>query len=262
MSDDKTYKEFFSSGLHPKEITDNKEKEVLALFASYDLSKYDLYFYGTGCLHEKNQGPVKELLNKLGFLNIYVFGDVVGSCRAALGNDPGDVLILGTGSVGLKYDGEKIIQTFGGLGYPHGDEGSGARMGRKLIEAYQQEILSTNMASLLSAYQSDLAFSLQDNVATINRKEIATLSKFLFEHKEETEVQELIKTSFQELYDSTIKPMETNSISVTGSIAFYFKDELKEFLFSKQVVVNRIVKYPAVNLYSLHFNQRKESLNQ
>ncbi|MDX1446890.1 hypothetical protein, partial [Lishizhenia sp.] len=168
----------------------------------------------------------------------------------------------GTGSVGLKYDGNKIIETFGGLGYPQGDEGSGARMGRTLIASYQQQKMSKNLAALLTAYQNDLAFSLQADIDTIDRKEIATLSKFLFEHKEEQEVQDLIKRSFQELYESTIKPMQTNSISVTGSIAFYFKDELKEFLFSKQVVVNRIVKYPAVNLYSLHFNQHKESLNQ
>ncbi|SFT73753.1 BadF-type ATPase [Lishizhenia tianjinensis] len=262
MSDEKTYKEFFSSGLHPKEITPAKEEEVKALFNAYDLSEYVLYFYGTGCLREENQTPVKELLTTLGFNETHIYGDVVGSCRAALADAPGDVLILGTGSVGLKYDGEKITETFGGLGYPHGDEGSGARMGKMLIEGYQHKTLSPELIAKLEAYKTNISFPLNTPVEEINRKEIATLSKFLFEHKAEEEVQSILRTSFQEMYTTTVEPMHTNSISVTGSIAFYFKDELKDFLFSKQIVVNRIVKYPALNLYSLHFNQHKGSLNQ
>lgn len=255
MSANKTYVEFFSSGLHPKEITPAKKEEVKALFSAHDVSEFKLFFYGTGCMRKENQHPVRDLLADLGFEDFEIYGDVVGSCRAALGDAPGDVLILGTGSVGLKYDGKNITQTFGGLGYPQGDEGSGARMGRKLLESYQNNELSEHLQTALTAYQPELNFSLTSAIDSIDRKEIATLSKFIYLHKTEEDIQDFLLQRFTELYESTIKGMQTNSISVTGSIAFYFKDELKDFLFSKQIVANRIVKYPALNLYSLHFNQ-------
>lgn len=256
MSNNKTYVEFFSSGLHPKEITPQKIEEVKDLFKGFSLEDYTLYFYGTGCLKEVNQEPVKRLLSILNFKQTQINGDVLGSCKAALRDEPGCVLILGTGSVGLKYDGSKIIKTYGGLGYPKGDEGSGAQMGRSLLKSFQQKELPKNLNEQLNEFCLKEGINCNENLDTIDRKQIATLTRFIHKHKEHDHIQNLLAQAFEALYNTTIAPMETNSISLTGSVAFYFKEELQAFLFSKQIVVNRIVKYPALNLYSLHYNQR------
>lgn len=257
MSNNKTYVEFFSSGLHPKEITPQKIEEVKTLLEGHSLENYTLYFYGTGCLKEENQTPVSSLLSSLNFKEVHIYGDVLGSCKAALGNEAGCVLILGTGSVGLKYDGNEIIKTFGGLGYPIGDEGSGAQMGRSLLQSFQQKELHDDLMKQLNEFCLSEGINCNESLDKIGRKQIATLTRFLHKHIEHDQVQNLLTQAFESLYNTTIAPMETNSISLTGSVAFYFKEELRAFLFSKQIVVNRIVKYPALNLYSLHFNQNE-----
>ncbi len=48
----------------------------------------------------------------------------------------GIVAILGTGSNSGYYNGKKIVRNSPGLGYVLGDEGSGAYLGKKVLQYY------------------------------------------------------------------------------------------------------------------------------
>lgn len=59
--------------------------------------------------------------------------DAYIACIAAHGGRPGAIVIVGTGSVGYRVEAPGRCRLVGGWGFPAGDEGSGAWLGREAI---------------------------------------------------------------------------------------------------------------------------------
>ena len=59
--------------------------------------------------------------------------DAYIACIAAHGGRPGAVVIVGTGSVGYRIEAPGRCRLVGGWGFPAGDEGSGAWLGREAV---------------------------------------------------------------------------------------------------------------------------------
>ncbi|MEK9660342.1 MAG: BadF/BadG/BcrA/BcrD ATPase family protein, partial [Alphaproteobacteria bacterium] len=59
--------------------------------------------------------------------------DAYIACVAAHGGRPGAVVIVGTGSVGYRIEAPGRCRLIGGWGFPAGDEGSGAWLGREAV---------------------------------------------------------------------------------------------------------------------------------
>jgi glucosamine kinase len=75
-----------------------------------------------------------RLTRHLPFAKVWVESDAVIALKGALGEADGIVATLGTGSVfGVQRAG--VVRIIGGWGFQIGDQGSGARMGRSLLEA-------------------------------------------------------------------------------------------------------------------------------
>ena len=64
----------------------------------------------------------------------------MAAARALWFDEPGIVAILGTGSNSCVYDGINIIEAVPSLGYILGDEGSGAYLGKKLLQYYYLQL--------------------------------------------------------------------------------------------------------------------------
>ncbi len=76
----------------------------------------------------------ERLLARLPFATARIESDAVIALKGALGEADGITATLGTGSIfASQRDG--VIRTIGGWGFRLGDQGSGARMGRDLLEA-------------------------------------------------------------------------------------------------------------------------------
>ncbi|RQM59205.1 BadF/BadG/BcrA/BcrD ATPase family protein, partial [Aeromonas enteropelogenes] len=71
------------------------------------------------------------------FASVKLTSDAFGACLGAFGGQEGAILIAGTGSAGLIYQGRKI-RTCSGRGFPISDLGSGAWLG---LRALQQSLL-------------------------------------------------------------------------------------------------------------------------
>lgn len=81
-----------------------------------------------------NSGDYSEKIKtRLPFRNSIIETDAVTSLEGAIGATDGAVAIIGTGSVFIYRIDEKI-RTVGGWGYMIGDLGSGARLGRELLQ--------------------------------------------------------------------------------------------------------------------------------
>ena len=130
---------FQTMGLNPFYVTKDIVKNELSLHFPSDINTNyikDIYFYGAGCSSTERCNIIKF---GIGYLfkkaNIYVAHDLMGAARALFGQKDGIVAILGTGSNSCLYNGHKIISNIPSLGYVLGDEGSGAILGKKLIQS-------------------------------------------------------------------------------------------------------------------------------
>ncbi|MGJ8572001.1 MAG: BadF/BadG/BcrA/BcrD ATPase family protein [Hoeflea sp.] len=75
----------------------------------------------------------EQIVNGLPFANCIVGSDAVAALQGAIGDSDGVVAIIGTGSVFISRSSGKI-RTVGGWGFMVGDLGSGARLGRSLLQ--------------------------------------------------------------------------------------------------------------------------------
>lgn len=123
------------ASLHPRNL-DKLSREELdfwqQVFAANPHAR--VIFYGAGCGSELNQQKLRTFLVNMGAGEVEVHPDTLGACRALFGMRPGVAAILGTGSVCMIYDGERITERLGGFGPLVGDEGSGFYFGRLLVQ--------------------------------------------------------------------------------------------------------------------------------
>lgn len=77
-------------------------------------------------------------------------GDALTTLLGAHGGQPGAVVAMGTGSVGLRLDADGTRRDVGGWGFPAGDEGSGAWLGLRAAALLQQVMDGRAQASTLS----------------------------------------------------------------------------------------------------------------
>ena len=95
-----------------------------------------VYFYGAGCGHtfpDATAKMVRALADRFGAEHVEAESDLLGAARALFGRGEGVACILGTGSNSCWCRGGEIVENVPPLGYVLGDEGSGATLGRNLV---------------------------------------------------------------------------------------------------------------------------------
>ncbi len=218
----------------------------------------EIFYYGTGCSGSANKRIVKQALQNV-FANakIIVETDVDGAAKALCGKDKGIACILGTGSGSCFYNGKKIMKMNPGLGYILGDEGSGAYLGKKVVQYYLYHTFDedlrarfdarfvTNSTEILNAvYKQPLA-----------NRYLASFSIFLAENRGHYMIENIIEDGFNDFfYNHICKFSESWSLPVhfTGSIAFGFKDVLAEMCASYQLQLGNVLKDPMAGLIKYH----------
>lgn len=127
-----------------------KLRAAAQLLQRQGLSIAELYYYGPALHRIESQHQMHALLVEAFGLppeKVFVYHDLLGAARAALGDIPGIVCILGTGSNCAFWNGEAIVRQAGGHGYLLGDEGSGADLGRTFLSALLHEEVPLDVAA-------------------------------------------------------------------------------------------------------------------
>lgn len=89
-----------------------------------------------GVDREEDDRIVRGIMRRLGYRsNMLVVNDALVALVAGAGDDPGIVLIAGTGSIAYGVNGEGYAARAGGWGFVLGDEGSGYWIGREALTA-------------------------------------------------------------------------------------------------------------------------------
>ena len=216
-----------------------------------------IYFYGSGCTPEKSIVVKDALQMFFPEADIHVYSDLLGAARALCGKEQGIACILGTGSNSCEFDGERITSNISPLGYILGDEGSGAVLGKLLVSNCLKGQLPKNICT---AFLEHVGISPAEIIDKVYRQPqanrfLASLTPFLSANREKPEIQTLLLSCFTDFFVRNV--MQYNylhcKVHFTGSIAWYFQEEVKTAAQSLNIQTGRFIKNPIHGLINYHF---------
>lgn len=218
----------------------------------------EVHFYGTGLSNKNNVLLLKTVLKKVfRKAKIAVETDLTAAARALCGKKKGIACILGTGSNSCFYDGKKITKNSPGIGYILGDEGSGAYLGKKVIQYY---LYQTFDEELLTSFQKRFLVNPIDILENVYKKPLAnrylaSFAIFLAENRGHYMIENIIEDGLNDFFFTHIykyKESWTHPINFIGSIAFGFKDVLQELCNSYELELGKVQKAPMKGLIDYH----------
>lgn len=255
-----------TEGLNPAVMSAEEVEEKIAkalnhCLQSLSISAADVenvFFYGAGCIAGR-AGVVSESISSiLVDAKIYVADDLLGAARALCGHKAGIACILGTGSNSCLYDGKNIVAHTPALGYVLGDEGSGAVLGRKFLNAVLKQTLPENIRKRF------LQESGLDMAEIINRvyrspapnRFLASMSKYIHGYLDEKEVRDIVIDNFEDFIRNNILAYgdKFRTINVVGSIAYHYKEQLTEAASRNGFQIGKIIKSPIEGLIEYHMS--------
>lgn len=253
-----------TEGLNPavmsaEEVDEKIAKALNHCLQSLSISAADVdnvFFYGAGCIAGR-AGVVSESIQSiLVDAKIYIADDLLGAARALCGHKAGIACILGTGSNSCLYDGKNIVAHTPALGYVLGDEGSGAVLGRKFLNAVLKQTLPENIRKRF------LQESGLDMAEVINRvyrspapnRFLASMSKYIHGYLDEKEVRDIVIDNFEDFIRNNILAYgdKFRTINVVGSIAYHYKEQLTEAASRNGFQIGKIIKSPIEGLIEYH----------
>ena len=222
-----------------------------------------LHYYGAGCSNHINCNIVAEgISTALELKNVFVSHDLLAAARALCGDKPGIACILGTGSNSCLYNGKEVKENVPSYGYMFGDEGSGAQMGKKLVQAYFYNELKPKIKTALEA-KGFHREEILDNMYKkgMPSKYLASFSKFISENLKDESLKKIVKDSFTEFFKRQIAE-HTDSrqyvVNSVGSIGYYYKNILAEVANEEGYKLGKVIKSPIEGL--IEFHQKKVSI--
>jgi glucosamine kinase len=241
--------------LSPVEIKSLLEKELRPKIKT---RVDEIYFYGTGLFDPANVQMMKKVLQQV-FAGSKVFADhdMAGAARALCGREKGIACNLGTGIFSCYYNGKKIIKSRPGLGYALGDEGSGAYLGKKVIQYYLYEIFDEDLTYIFNKkYKTNRA----EIISAVYKKPfpnryLASYALFLAENRGHYMVENILEDGLNDFFFyhlSKYPEVWKLPVNFVGSIAFGFRDILKQLCNSYEFELGKVIKKPMNGLIAYH----------
>jgi N-acetylglucosamine kinase-like BadF-type ATPase len=254
-------KTIFTQGISPyflntEQITELLVKELKPKLKNTEIS--DIFYYGTGCANPTNAKSVhRAILNVFPGSKAEVTHDLMAAARALCGKAKGIACILGTGSNSCYYDGKKIVKNSPGLGYVLGDEGSGAFLGKKVIQYYLYGTFDDELRGRFDATYTTTAAEILENVykKPLPNRYLAGFTRFLAENRGHYMIENIIEDGLNDFFFYHLcKYRETWTLPVnfTGGVAFGFKDVLQQLCNSYEFELGKVMKNPMEGLVEYH----------
>lgn len=260
-NNDEKLEHFFTDGLNPYFYTSEEATEVISsgLKSLIERVKIDkVCFYGAGCSHPDMQKVIKDAISvSFREADIIVNSDLLAAARASLGRKPGVACILGTGSNSCIYDGNDIVETIPSLGFTLGDEGSGGYFGKQLLNSFFYKSMPEDLrATLKKEYNMSLEHILHKvyKEPQANRF-VASFSSVLGENEHHPYIIDMVRKGFEDFVTKQLSffgDLSGQEIGFVGSIAYIYRNILKEVLEDHGMVLGHIVQKPIVHLLKYH----------
>lgn len=220
-----------------------------------------VFFYGSGCAGEEKGLKAQQALQTF-FVNAEVnaYSDLLAAARCVFGDEKGVIAILGTGSNIAFYDGIQVIHRTPSLGFILGDEGSGAYIGKQLIQSFFYGQLPSELSEAMkSNYNLELSHVLDMVYAQPKPSAyLASFVPFVKENISHVFIDQLVYDVFENLYEKHLKvipELKTYGLGVVGSVGSVFKDYLLRVAMDKGFSIKDFNRYPIESLVSYHIQK-------
>lgn len=214
------------------------------------------FFYAAGIDTTEQAEETKHELETIFGSDVHTYNDLVGVARSLCGKEAGNVCILGTGSNACYYNGETVNKVGASLGYVLGDEGSGACLGKKLLQGIFRNQLS---AEIVNAFQEEYNITSHQVIQRIYNQPkpnhyLSSFAPFVMKHRNAPDVYQLIKKTFDDFFDAFYFNNEhvDEPFHFSGSIAFHFSDFLRQVGSERGYTIKNIVQSPISGLVLYH----------
>ena len=250
-----------TQGLSPYFLTTQQiqqiiEKELMPKIKNIRID--EVFFYGTGCSNPENVKSVKKAISLVfSKAKVTVDHDLMGAAKALCGRNKGIACILGTGSNSCFYNGKKIVKNSPGLGYVLGDEGSGAYLGKKVIQYFLYKTFDEDLMDRFNAKYAINSVDILNHVykQPLPNRYLASFVPFLIENRGHYMIENIIEDAFNDFFFNHIYKYRESwqmPINFVGSVAFGFKDVLKEMCNAYELQLGIVIKKPMDGLIKYH----------
>lgn len=255
-----------TKGINPfYQTTDNIIQSLKEEYSLKHETPQHIYFYGAGCANkEKNDIVEKAISAYFNTNDITISSDLTGAAHSLCQHEEGIACIIGTGSNSCYYNGFEVKANVSPLGFIIGDEGSGAALGRKLISDLLKNQLPKSVIDLFFNSYPTSKDEILDNIykKPFPNRYLAQYTKFLSANIHIKELEELVISLLEEFIKRNVmqyKNAETLKIHFTGSIAFYFKPQLKQAINKFNLTLGHVSKSPMEGLIKYHKQQNESN---
>ncbi|MBN8685486.1 MAG: N-acetylglucosamine kinase [Chitinophagales bacterium] len=254
-------KTIFTQGISPYFLNTGQIEALLRSELLPALKKTvpdEIFYYGTGCANPANALSVKKALKHVfPDSRVEVTHDLMGAARALSGREKGIACILGTGSNSCFYNGKKIVKNSPGLGYVLGDEGSGAYLGKKVIQYYLYGTFDDELRGRFDLTYTTNASEILENVykKPLPNRYLAGFARFLAENRGHYMIENIIEDGLNDFFFNHLckyREIWSQPVHFAGSIAFGFKDVLQQLCDSYEFELGRVMKNPMEGLIEYH----------
>jgi len=242
--------------LNKEQVKQLLENELLPKLKTQKISA--IYYYGTGCLDPRNAKMMKAAISEVfTSANVQVDHDLAGISKASCGNTKGIACILGTGSNSCYFNGKKVVKNSPGIGYILGDEGSGAYLGRKVVQYYLYGTFDEELRYRFDEKYHVNAAGILENIyqKPLANRYLASFCLFLAENRGHYMVENIIEDGLNDFFFTHLCKFTESwkyPIHFVGSVAYGFRDVVKELCHSYEFDLGKILKTPMDGLIEYH----------
>jgi glucosamine kinase len=217
-----------------------------------------IHYYGTGCLNPDNRRSVKKALKTVfPEADLEVDHDLSAAARALCGHEKGIACILGTGSNSCYYNGRKIMSNSPGLGYVLGDEGSGAYLGKRVLQYYLYNTFDEDLRSRFDARYVTTNAEILDHVykQPLANRYLASFALFLAENRGHYMIENIIEDGLNDFFFYHLckyRESWTSPIHFVGSVAWGFRDVLRDLAGTYEFTLGKVLRNPMEGLVDFH----------
>jgi glucosamine kinase len=257
----KRKKTFYTQGMSPYFFNSEQIEEIVNSELKSRLKGIEpgeIFYYGTGCSNPDNVKIIKKALEKV-FIHatVSVSHDLMGAAKALCGDNKGVACILGTGSNSCYYNGSRIVKNSPGLGFILGDEGSGAYLGKKVVQYFLYNTFDPDLVDRFNAKYNTNAEEILEAVykKPLPNRYLAGFVDFLVENRGHFMIENIIEDAFNEFFYNHVykyKESWTMPVNFIGSVAFGFRDVLKQMCDAYELQLGKVLKSPMEGLIKYH----------
>ena len=219
-----------------------------------------VYIYSAGCspaFPAANEKLRRELEALFHAPEISVQSDLLGAARALFGREEGIACILGTGANSCHCRGGEVLHNVSALGYILGDEGSGAALGRALLNG-----IFKGHIPLREEFLAETGLSYEEIIRRVYREPfanrfLASFAPFARAHMTCPEVHGMVIEAFREFARRNLSRYPAGiPVACVGGVAAHFEKWLREALEAEGYSVKTIVESPAEGLATYHHGEQ------